>query len=1270
MRKELILLMILVLIPLSSGGIIDNIYDFGINVFTSKVANNKYDVRITSEELIKFDGCSGYIPFDLTNLVDSEKEINLGMMFENDLCEVKWYEGYEWEEKVDYTCDLVPTGKIIEDKNGSYEEYVKNCYTIDRGSYVWKKINLEDQAKYKSRKTKLSKDKLQSYTAYVECKCGSSGKFDIYSYSTKGRTELDPYWESSLGNWPIETFTNTEVSGDTLNLSSGQTSGSAISVGFGTGIKRINWIDAVLKYITQFGTAESGNKSYEFYEGEDSDQELTDGAVRGNQFTIGTVGPNETFTITMIELKLFKAGNPGNLSITIANVDDAGKPTTILTTVKYPPAGAPTSNTLVNISLPPVELSNTPANINYSWYVEAFDSSGSDHWHIRRDESSPSYAGGEGLVSSNSGASWTVVDSLDFLFRIYGFTTTDLDSDVNMTVCYSDDNSSWSSCQIGVNDGNSLDNETAFYGLYMLNLSRDDTSLAIGVQNVSINFSLINNAPTKPTNQEPLNFTIFTVNTNIGFNWTNSTDLDQDTITYNFEIYNDSALTNLHSSITGITETATPTSTTISNFATDGDYFYRINAFDGFDNSSWTEVTTLVIDTDPPAVEIVNPMNTSFPSNNVSLDVNCDDKGSNCTNHQYSLNGAANVSFIPNTTFIGIEGNNNIIYCAEDNFARLNCTDAVNFVVDTIVPGFDFINPRNQTENLRTLDINISATEEIDTYLYSINNAANVTFNGNVSVFFSDGDQNLFVCVNDTTNNLFCNNTLFFVNGTAILNPVTAIESLIYETDTGFYEANITFNPLLVNTVNVTFNYNNTNVTTNKENISDGFVNFKSNIPIPPIGANTTKSFNPLIDLFFINGSAITNITTNQTQEVALINFSICAGDNNARFINVTFQDESTGLQHNGSIISSTFQHSLSPDLAEFKTLKYSQIIDQISHEFCFEPQQFKLFSDIEIAYTAEGFEQRTFNNVTSSFTNETNNVTLFLLSSTEGLFVTFQVVNIATQPIEGVRVTVVREGIVIEEKNTDAAGGATFFLDPDTSYTLTFVKAGFDTLTTTITPSQSQFTIVLGEISVVTQSPSEGISFSIEPDLAALQNETDYNFNFTVDSSFLQIQLAGFSLRNSTSSIQLGSASCSGDTGCIALTTINTGNNSDIVMEWFWQANNTFVNGTKTWSVSNQFVGLGSFKAFFTDFEKLGSGMDNFAKGLISIFIIVFMVGLITVKVGNVSRSTVLVTIWAITGFLDAGNFLPQIPGTPPFFITVVMGLLVFGFIWLDFTR
>ncbi len=117
-----------------------------------------------------------------------------------------------------------------------------------------------------------------------------------------------------------------------------------------------------------------------------------------------------------------------------------------------------------------------------------------------------------------------------------------------------------------------------------------------------------NTAPNAPTIQSPVNDT-YQNSTSTTFSWTNTTDPDNDIVSYRLEIFNDSALTLENTINNSIVETATPTETLVT-LAPDGVYYWQVLANDSSKNSSFTDLRVITIDTTlPTAFNITSPSN-------------------------------------------------------------------------------------------------------------------------------------------------------------------------------------------------------------------------------------------------------------------------------------------------------------------------------------------------------------------------------------------------------------------------------------------------------------------------------------------------------------------------------------------------------------------------------------------------------------------------------------------------------------------------------------
>ena len=157
-----------------------------------------------------------------------------------------------------------------------------------------------------------------------------------------------------------------------------------------------------------------------------------------------------------------------------------------------------------------------------------------------------------------------------------------------------------------------------------------------------------NTAPTTPALISPNNDTYSNISLQ-EFSWTNSTDLEQDIISYLFEIHNDSLLTQPYEINHTIQEIPTPTSTEI-NLTEDGDYYWAVLANDSRSNSTFTSTRIITIDQTLPAnFNITAPEDASSSTDNtpeLQWDSSSD---TNFNNYTIEVSTVADFSTISNT---------------------------------------------------------------------------------------------------------------------------------------------------------------------------------------------------------------------------------------------------------------------------------------------------------------------------------------------------------------------------------------------------------------------------------------------------------------------------------------------------------------------------------------------------------------------------------------------------------------------------------------------
>jgi len=127
----------------------------------------------------------------------------------------------------------------------------------------------------------------------------------------------------------------------------------------------------------------------------------------------------------------------------------------------------------------------------------------------------------------------------------------------------------------------------------------------------------VNDPPTTPVLANPSDgsgVNVFTPTLSVH----NSTDIDRDVLTYEFELYQDAAMTNLVASITGIEETPEITSWTVPvNLTENNTYYWRARAYDGEFYSNWMTLASFMVNTanDAPSAPTLHS-----PSEGSSLD--------------------------------------------------------------------------------------------------------------------------------------------------------------------------------------------------------------------------------------------------------------------------------------------------------------------------------------------------------------------------------------------------------------------------------------------------------------------------------------------------------------------------------------------------------------------------------------------------------------------------------------------------------------------------
>jgi len=583
-----------------------------------------------------------------------------------------------------------------------------------------------------------------------------------------------------------------------------------------------------------------------------------------------------------------------------------------------------------------------------------------------------------------------------------------------------------------------------------------------------------------------------------------------------------------------------------------------------------------------------------------------------------------------------------------DNTEDINITQNFNFTTT----GSE-INITNWTWYLWNSDNSINQT-----YFQAENADSSIDRNVTRTLNFADFEWNIEVCSKDIYNVHDC----VFAPSNYSLDIQRYFEnSLTYNTTT--YEGDSESFLLSINSsltpTNAKLYYNDTEYSATVVSNGGEMFNISRSLTIPRGVANNSVKFS-------FNLDGINHNSTVNYQLVDEIFFGLCNVTFNTTYLNISFKDEETDALINASIPSSSFVYYLN-DISLNKTFNFINTSNNYEYDFCASPSDRTFNVDPYIQYKqGTSYPQRIWNPDILSYTNITTNQTLYLLGSADGIYVTFQVVNPSAQVLRGVTIKGTRNiggtDVVVADGTTGGAGTATFWLNPDFEHTFTFAKEGFATQTETFAPTQTSYTITIGNGTIETPSTMRGISYTITPRNSSLINDTSYDFGFLLTSSYWEIGSYGFDLRLVNGTIITGGTTTI--SGTQLTKNYNVGNQTRIYIDYYWVINSTYTNASGYWNVYNTVDTQWSIRQFVGDFKSYVAvgmfGLDDFGRYLIIFLIIFLSVGIMSYKYGATNPLTMAGLAFGIIFFLDVSlGLIPQIRGINHL-LTFVSGLIL----------
>lgn len=246
--------------------------------------------------------------------------------------------------------------------------------------------------------------------------------------------------------------------------------------------------------------------------------------------------------------------------------------------------------------------------------------------------------------------------------------------------------------------------------------------------------------------------------------------------------------------------------------------------------------------------------------------------------------------------------------------------------------------------------------------------------------------------------------------------------------------------------------YNNTNYTISNISTSGSEITLSTTIDVPLNALALANQTNNFFYRFTYEGDTIQE-TSNYTQNVSFINLQLCNATYFTESLNFTITDESTQTKIDASANTIDFQTTFNYWLGAgevFKNRSFSELgnVTNSSFQFCISPFNESMITNMTALYDAVDYSEREYNLANASISNETSDITLFLLNDSAAVKFTFTVKE-GTVNLQGAFITIskffVGDGIyrTISIRKTDDSGEFVEHLELDRDYRYSIVKDG-----------------------------------------------------------------------------------------------------------------------------------------------------------------------------------------------------------------------------------
>lgn len=596
--------------------------------------------------------------------------------------------------------------------------------------------------------------------------------------------------------------------------------------------------------------------------------------------------------------------------------------------------------------------------------------------------------------------------------------------------------------------------------------------------------------------------------------------------------------------------------------------------------------------------------------------------------YETTVSGAGALLNITTVISSGSEGSH--LWSCEGNDAIGDSSIATNFsyVVDTTPPVVNESNISDIASDslpiFQSWFYNVSDDNLDSCYFATSDNSSNTTIFCNIPTNVSwlvGGDKNLTYCANDSAGNFACNVSSISVLAVTTNYNVSSDPVLEGENNTLVLEVNASgvsnFN------VSAMLWWNNSYRTVTYVNSSESFV-FSSSFITPFVGSDGGN---------LINYSWLYNVSDygfngmiSDNQSVNKINIFSCDATINATqafAYNFTLKQETDDAILNGTI-DANFALWVDDPVSNV-SITFNDEINVTSLLLCISPVNGTLFVDSQINYFASSYDPRDYFLINASASNDTQNVSLYLLPISLADPITFNVVDRQLNGIESVYIYVERYDVgtdsfkLVAMGRTDNDGKDIIYLRQNDVWYL--VKLSRDGSIVYIDPTSRKITD--DEITFKLDSTSLGENLQTLGETTFLLYNTSSSVILTYNnpSGVSTTNCLNVIQRNTTSDITLGYECLTSASGTISIPV-------DATLGTIIATYSSSINPTENLAV--------------LIIDQVNSVVDIGLTGLFASFIIILVLALVGAVIGKVSTTIVFTIIGGLfciwMGFLSIG--------------------------------